>query len=299
MAVKTSNKRPQDGEQLMSAASAALLGRPVPLQAKKKAKIEESRAKPKKGVSKIRRVVDPAVLREEAEIAYLEKKLGLGGGKGGGGKAKLAREYEDDGFGGDFMDFLAGIGSYQGAEGGESEGGGSDDDGSFDQAAFEAERDEAVADLPTEDEFSEEDEDVPSEKDSGDFHGTGGDDDSAENSSEGQPETGRRVRVAKVCEESFSDEDEDDEDDEEEDNDDSEVKDEDECLSDDYGGEAEEAVGSGAVETHTPKDPHLLREEAEIAYLEKKLGLKKGGNSKKAKVGTFLSVDSKPRRGET
>jgi hypothetical protein len=40
------------------------------------------------------------------EIAYLERKLGLRGAGPSGARSRLAKEFEDDGLGGDFVSFL-------------------------------------------------------------------------------------------------------------------------------------------------------------------------------------------------
>ena len=57
---------------------------------------------------------DPLILRDAQEIAYLESKLGVK--KGSGGRSKLAKEFEEDGLGGEFINFLDSLDHLVGSE---------------------------------------------------------------------------------------------------------------------------------------------------------------------------------------
>jgi hypothetical protein len=219
---------------------------------------------------------DPLLARDDAEIAYLERKLGLRGGRSSaGGKSKLAREYEDDGLGEDFVSFLESLDTVvrsnvdnpslngrrdtgEGVWGENREEGGEDEEEAeeeWDQAAFEKERDDAFAHLPTDDEEEEDEEDQDSVDD--DFF--------AERSGVLEKKI---VRLDSDQEDANS-------------------------LRTQQTGEVvdDEVSGNGArVETESSDDdviasadPLIAREDAEIAYLERKLGMGGSSSSKKQK----------------
>jgi len=113
---------------------------------------------------------DPLVAREDAEIAYLERKLGVRGSSAG--KSKLAREFEDDGLGGDFLTFLDSLDTVGRSDGetgkldsnrlsdDEDEDEDGVDEAEWDQAEYEKNLDAAYAHLPTDDEDDADDEEV-------------------------------------------------------------------------------------------------------------------------------------------
>ena len=72
--------------------------------------------KAKREREKVSKVVptDPLILRDAQEIAYLESKLGVK--KGSGGRSKLAKEFEEDGLGGEFINFLDSLDHLVGSE---------------------------------------------------------------------------------------------------------------------------------------------------------------------------------------
>jgi nucleolar MIF4G domain-containing protein 1 len=113
---------------------------------------------------------DAGIAKEEAEIARLEKLLGVKGKRSGSQKAKLRSELaEIDGFGEDLMDFLDAFDAGKGGkfEGAASAEGGGDEDEDDDEGVLE----HPLNDLPTdeeEEEGEEEEEEEDENSDDGD-----------------------------------------------------------------------------------------------------------------------------------
>ena len=302
----------------------------------------------------------PNVHPEDAEIAYLEKKLGLSKAKTGGAWSKLDKEYAEDGLAG-FLDFLTdldrvtargkgakvGKGGAQKAEaalaaalavvsgknGGKSasakKGGTklaaddndeeisdellSEDDDSEDddeddgnnEEDYEAMRDAVYSELPTDNELTDDDE-YGAVENNEDDSGDDGDDATCS----GWAGSSKRVRFGAnqhqhIQEDDDEDEDEDEdldeEEDDEEDEEDFDDGDHEEEQEEDGEEDEEElearpkkgdgrnrmaehrteslsASSSGAIST----DPLIAKEDEEIAYLEKKLGM--GSSARKEKV---------------
>ena len=218
------------------------------MSALKKAKRDHQREKLAKAVP-----TDPLILRDAQEIAYLESKLGVK--KGGGGRNKLAKEFEEDGLGGEFINFLDSLDHLVGSE---------QSDVDSEAEAYARERDAAYEGLPTDDEEEEEEDDTGDEQ--------------MDTLDSGNKGSQKKVKFAQNA-------DEDDEGSESESGSESEDEDEEESTEEARPaakgivstGKASKRLSSAAID----ENPLIKREDEEIAYLEKKLGMSKEGRRSK------------------